>query len=60
MYGTVLLSARFQALPFTVEPRVVDANAIGLSDPSSIVWDKTAPSPWGDASAAKVIGFSGS
>lgn len=67
MYRTFLLPARFQALPCQSvntfsqwNTRVVDANAIRLSDPSGILWDKTAQSPWGDASVAKVIGFSGS
>lgn len=45
---------------FSVEPRVLDANSIGFSDPSGIVWDKTAPNPLGDATGAKVTGHNAS
>ena len=37
--------------------KVLDANAIGLSEPSSIMWDNKASCRYGDALHAKINGF---
>ncbi|GFW42103.1 uncharacterized protein TNCV_1905611 [Trichonephila clavipes] len=45
------------SLEVTDPDKVLDANAIGLSEPSGYTCDRTQPIPTGDASLAKVNGI---